>query len=359
MIPTLIMVESPQATLYDPIASTDPLVDLDDTKKQPLEPELLLVQHKPITSSFRSTLAHLRARAGRGSRVRGFMIYILSAFVVGYISRLIGLFHLIPFRTVVAPVLAETVAAHFFLLWTHVVISAPTATRWYKRFAPLRTWKKIAGPTALAALTKQTAIMVPVMLFIKLNQQLPTTPAEWSGLSCHERSKIILQGFGVAALSFVFWILLVIPAKVTLTRVQASLLAEREEPIVPFDRTFGGKTEPNGVLGMLDAWRSFDGASRIRLLKAYFKAAAIQIALTMFFWCSYRTDSRYRTWIWTSDTSGCCDKGRTGEFQDDPCLSLSVNARRKESSSSTEDLNCKSTNEEEMMGKRTVAITFS
>lgn len=283
MIPTLIMVESPQATLYDPIASTDPLVDLDDTKKQPLEPELLLVQHKPITSSFRSTLAHLRARAGRGSRVRGFMIYILSAFVVGYISRLIGLFHLIPFRTVVAPVLAETVAAHFFLLWTHVVISAPTATRWYKRFAPLRTWKKIAGPTALAALTKQTAIMVPVMLFIKLNQQLPTTPAEWSGLSCHERSKIILQGFGVAALSFVFWILLVIPAKVTLTRVQASLLAEREEPIVPFDRTFGGKTEPNGVLGMLDAWRSFDGASRIRLLKAYFKAAAIQIALTMFF----------------------------------------------------------------------------
>jgi hypothetical protein len=82
--------------------------------------------------------------------------------------------------------------------------------------------------------------------------------------------------------------LLVLPADVTLTRVQASLLPDAEETIVPFDRSFGGKVIPeivggSGVLSMLDAWKSFDWSSRIRLVKAYAKIYALQILVSFFF----------------------------------------------------------------------------
>lgn len=83
-------------------------------------------------------------------------------------------------------------------------------------------------------------------------------------------------------------ILVVIPADVTLTRVQASMLPEEDESIVPFDRTFAGKVKPeilggSGAVGMLDAWRTFDRSARMRLIKLYGKIFAIQIALTFMF----------------------------------------------------------------------------
>jgi len=289
LIPALMMVESSQITLYDPVATTDSnaaLLDLDDTKKateQPLEPELLFVKHKPVTSSFRSTLAHLRARAGRGSSLRGFMAYIISLAAVRYLTQIISYLNFIPLPTILAPVIASVLASHFPLLWTHIVISQPDATRWFRRLAPLPTWKTIAVPTAIASLTRNIATVVPLTLFIKLNAESPQTPSEWNQLPCNAKSTLMLKGFGIAALSFVLWILLVVPAKVTLTRVQASLLPDESEPIIPFDRTFGGKTEPKGVLSMLDAWKTFDWNSRIRLLKAYLKAAAMQFALSLLF----------------------------------------------------------------------------
>jgi len=73
-----------------------------------------------------------------------------------------------------------------------------------------------------------------------------------------------------------------------LTRVQASLLADSEETIVPFDRSFNGKVIPeivggSGAIGMLDAWKTFDWAARIRLVKAYFKVFLMQLAVAAVF----------------------------------------------------------------------------
>ena len=57
---------------------------------------------------------------------------------------------------------------------------------------------------------------------------------------------------------------------------------------MPFDRTFGGRVVPEsaggtGVLGLLEAWRSFDWAARIRLVKVYLKTGAIQVAVSALF----------------------------------------------------------------------------
>ncbi|RQM04675.1 hypothetical protein DH86_00003921 [Scytalidium sp. 3C] len=189
----------------------------------------------------------------------------------------------IPGRYIIAPVLACTIAAHFPLLWTHVAISEPSATAFYKRFAPLKAWRKITLPTAIATLMKCIASMLPLTLVAGLDLNTPHTLRGWAAFSDDEKSIAVIKGFSTAVLMLVLYILLVIPADVILTRVQASLLADECEPIVPFDRTFGGKVEENGSLSMLDAWRTFDWKSRIRLIKAYLKAFALQVAIVLLF----------------------------------------------------------------------------
>ena len=72
------------------------------------------------------------------------------------------------------------------------------------------------------------------------------------------------------------------------TRLQASLLPEDDEPIVPFDRTFGGKVVPaiiggSGMIGMRDAWKTFDWNAIVRVVKVYVKTAFMQMALFMLF----------------------------------------------------------------------------
>jgi hypothetical protein len=81
---------------------------------------------------------------------------------------------------------------------------------------------------------------------------------------------------------------LVLPAKIILVRVQASLLPDTEETIVPFDRSFNGKLGPGTARGdrglsMLDAWKSFDFSARRRLVKAYAKMYATQMILLLLY----------------------------------------------------------------------------
>ena len=93
----------------------------------------------------------------------------------------------------------------------------------------------------------------------------------------------------MAAIAFILIaVLVVIPAHVTLKRVQASMLPEEDEAIVPFDRTFGGKVVPeilggSGAVSMFDAWKTFDRSARVRLLKLYAKIFLVQLFTTILF----------------------------------------------------------------------------
>ena len=83
-------------------------------------------------------------------------------------------------------------------------------------------------------------------------------------------------------------LLICIPANVALVRVQASMLPEDCEPIVPFDRTYGGLVKSveeggKGRLWMTQAWKTFDWNSRIRLMKFYVKTLAVQGLLFVLF----------------------------------------------------------------------------
>jgi len=99
---------------------------------------------------------------------------------------------------------------------------------------------------------------------------------------------LAFKSLSVIALVIILSFLLVLPANVALTRVQASLLNDSEETIVPFDRSFGGKVVPeivggSGVVSIVDAWRTFDWSSRLRLLKAYGKVLVLQSLMSTLF----------------------------------------------------------------------------
>ena len=130
---------------------------------------------------------------------------------------------------------------------------------------------------------------MPVMLYFALGlDKYHNDPSHFAEIAEGERRMVVKQYFLVAISGLLMAVLIVFPASVSLTRVQASMLPEENESIVPFDRTFGGKVKPeilggSGAVGMLDAWKSFGWAARVRLVKLYAKIGLIQCAATVVF----------------------------------------------------------------------------
>jgi hypothetical protein len=269
LIPTLLIIESPDA-LFEPLPTIDPDAPLDPNA--PAEQEVTAIKQKPITSSFRKTLKHLQSKGGYPARFRGFALYLVYSILFTIISAPLSAIPIV--GQTVGIFVASILLANVSLAWTHIVISEPSAKPWFRRIPGLQAWKKIAVPTAVFGLATQLASLPPLILakIFGLNKLKETGPDMTSG----QQGIVALEGFAIAVLSLVLFLVLVLPANVMLTRVQASLLDDAEETIVPFDRSFGGKVVPEivgggGVISMRDAWNTFDWASRFRLVKAYAK----------------------------------------------------------------------------------------
>ena len=292
------MVESPTATAFEiTVENSDepdaPLLSAEEkvSEKTPaIEPELLLVKTQPITTNLRGTVQHLRAKAGRFSRFRGLQIAMVLHVVHHLVFRLFT--SLAPSAMLTEPlafIAATVLLSRMKMTWTHVVISAPSTKRWWRRIPNRKMLRKIAGPTALFAIAEQMTIYLPAVLFRAYNlHKYIQSPEHFGDISDAERNAVLLQLFTVGMVGLATATLVLFPTNVSLKRVQASMLPEQDESIVPFDRTFGGKVKPeilggSGKVGMLDAWKTFDWAARIRLVKVYAKVMVLQAAVTILF----------------------------------------------------------------------------
>jgi len=284
VVPTLVVVESPQAALYEPLDTIDP----DAPVAKTTDSEVLLVKQKPITSSFRSTIKHLHSKGGFRARFRGLALFVIYSFLISLISKTISVIPFVPVR--VAPVFAALLLANWSLTWTHIVISDPSPKTWFRRLAAAggaKSWKKVAGPTAILAIAEQLSIALPEVL-ARIYGLDRISHQDAVNLSGSEKQAVALKTMSILILGLVLGFFLVIPTSVILTRVQASLLADDQESIVPFDRSFGGKVIPeivggSGVVGLRDAWNTFDRNARVRLIKTYVKVFAMQTALMLCF----------------------------------------------------------------------------
>lgn len=252
-----------------PTEDLEPLgLELDD------EPSIQTQQL--ITRKLRTTISHLRSYAGFFSCFRGLSIYICTEVLFMILIGLMRTLRFIP--NVVAAIIATVLLSTFRMGWTWIVISKPSNKLWFRRLPSIRLWTKIAIPTALAAICEVIASALPIyaiFLFNLVNENsldLSKMGGVWELLA-------LIKVLTVFAIYLFCSVAFVIPPRVMLIRVQASLLPESEETIIPVDRSFGG----SGVIGMIEAWKTFDWNSRVRLLKLYGKIAAMEVAL--FFFC--------------------------------------------------------------------------
>ena len=283
------MIETPTATAIIKTSEVDaPLDEKIDPDAPPkyVEQELLLVKAKPLTGKFRTIIRHLRERAGRLTRFRG--LHVLVVYHAVELALMSALHNLRVPRGLISIGVA-ILLCNFKATWTHVVISEPSEKRWYQRIPSRKAWIKLAAPTAIYAVAQHAAMKLPKVIAHKFHlKQFFHDPSLLGKLAPEQQKHVIFAVGLIVVAALVSTVSIVIPANVALKRVQASMLPEEDESIVPFDRTFGGKVIPeivggSGKIGMLTAWKTFDWNARVRLLKIYAKVAAIQGLLFMAF----------------------------------------------------------------------------
>lgn len=243
---------------------------------------------RPITSSLRATYRLLRSTGSWRASFRGLgyatVLAILTLVTVLFIS-------LLPFVSVsIAHLITLIVVAPLATAWTHVVITAPGPSKsFFSRIPPIRkvylaTW----FPTFLLWAAANASVLLPVLLsrVIGLNLRDPANPDQIR--SEPPRGSEIAKVVCVLGVSLALEALLVVPAHTALTRVQASLLPADEDTLVPFDRSFGGRVEPEVVSGrgfatFGAALKTVPVASWVRIyllrVKVFFVSVAAYVAL--------------------------------------------------------------------------------
>ncbi|KAJ5623613.1 hypothetical protein N7490_012218 [Penicillium lividum] len=275
VVATLAAVEDSNPDIYVRIDNNN-----DDIAKpyDPNDPEPAAVPSpKPITSKLRTTVQHLRNRAGFWSRFRGLSMYlawsmargILSAIIPVSSSSFIGQFFVQPFLGVLL--------STWQMAWVHIVITEPSPKRFYQRIPSYRAFIKI-GPAALLMEVLTAAFFFLPMSIAQLVGAFNITPGNDTSLTD------MCRWMAVAAIPAIFSFFVLLPARVIFIRVAASMLPEDQETIVPFDRSFGGKVQPaivggSGKIGLLEAWKSFDWAGRVRFAKVVLKTFAMEMAV--------------------------------------------------------------------------------
>ncbi|TKA76846.1 hypothetical protein B0A49_03396 [Cryomyces minteri] len=294
VVATLAMIESPSATAYTKIEIRDPGATLE---KEPLiDAEVALVKQAPITNKIRTAIKHLHRVGGFRARWRGIAVGGIYHLSHGAISNFFGAMFTNNYRSgpprpsimgAVGSIIAAILLSRLHMTWTHVMISEPSTKRWWRRIPALPTWKQVWLPAAVFAAAQQVTVIMPVILFHALALgDVDVAKVAADGKTKHACAIVVLKFIAVFALGAMTALCVLLPAAVTLTRIEASLLPEEEETIVPFDRTFNGKVVPTalggtGTVGFVEAWRSFDRAARLRLIKLYVKIALIQITVAI------------------------------------------------------------------------------
>ncbi|KAK4134138.1 hypothetical protein BT67DRAFT_309260 [Trichocladium antarcticum] len=276
LYPTLAAVEDPLPD-YEALSMND-----DGTPKADNDPVVHTAQPgKPVTGSVRAINRLVRSHGpGWAANFRGITYAAVVGVVIGAATLFLAVPLFVPMR--IAHLIALLALAPLSTAWTHVVITPRSAESFFRRIPALKktytaTWLPTVAFWAAVHLATGLAQLLANTLGLKLVDR--TAPAS-RGEVC--------QGLAVLLFILALQALLVIPAHTALTRVQASLLPADRDAIVPFDRSFGGRVEPEVVtgkgfatLGAALATVSRASWCRIYLLRVKLFGAAVLAYLAM------------------------------------------------------------------------------
>ena len=271
--------------------SKDDSDDQRDSKKaesDPLVASAEMAQYKPITASIIATRRHLRNVGGFNARWRGLGLALLYNLLHVFLSSVLSsVFDLGVVGDAFCGVFASVGLARLHMAWTHKMITYPSSKSWISRLPAGKDTRGLLVASVVYAVAQQVSILLP----LGVASVLGVSPSH----ADHMRTMAIMHhGCPHAIISFFLRLLAVplthavvslavlLPASVTLTRVEAALLPDGEETVVPFDKysVTNGKN-PNVCGNMwaifVQAWRSFDRPSRLRLIKLYVKMGLMQV----------------------------------------------------------------------------------
>jgi hypothetical protein len=272
-----------------------------------------VVSGKPITRQLRTAVQHLRLVGGFMSLFRGFSTFL--AFVVplvlfDVIARVALAFApLTPLgeavTDLIVTVLACVATAPLRCAWTHATIRAPAtlsndlskkgqASR--MRAPGVKNCFPGVWSRHLVLPNIRLAIVVEVSLLGTLAAaNITKTTLQARGSNANTGIAILL-GLLPMAIGFLCAIFVVIPTIIALVRVEASLLPDSDEAIVPFDRSFGGRIDLSGKasrlgyvwrnLSIVGAWRTFEREAFARVMRVYVKFVAVTMLLVVLMFIS-------------------------------------------------------------------------
>ncbi|KAK0266424.1 hypothetical protein B0A54_04917 [Friedmanniomyces endolithicus] len=298
---SLAMIESPSSTaIIEPKAS--PYADdappaYADAEKESFIPseaepdvEVTVIAHKPITSKVVTTMGHLQRIGGFRARWRGLGLSILYHGLHGTFSNLLA--GVMGFGLVghfISYIVVSLGLARIHMVWTHSMIAYPSTKSFWRRIVPRKQCKAILLPSLVFAVAQQATIGLPLMVAlamglpeIKHEHVMATAQHE----NCGKMVLLALRFLAVPATAIFVVLAVLLPASMTLTRIEATLLPEDEQTIVPFDR--------EAIVGELDlsvrgsskalfvqAWRSIDRSARLRVVKMYAKMVLAQFTIVV------------------------------------------------------------------------------
>ncbi|KAL7950287.1 hypothetical protein V8C42DRAFT_194856 [Trichoderma barbatum] len=245
---------------------------------------------RTVTSSLRSIDRLLTSHGGFRANLRGFMCALTQSVLTGIVASVFSWGPVKPF----AELLASLVMVQFATAWVHIVISHPSPRRFWRRLPPFKrafdaTWKAVVIYWAATQVHK----WVPALLAGLIGFDAPSLDNLTSGRGSEALRdgdiSYMIKVTVFVLLSTMLYVVVIIPARVVVVRIQASLLPEDEDPIIPFDRSFDGKVEPAVVGGLgyatiADAWSTFSKAAWRRVVILYAKIMAIFVAVSLLSW---------------------------------------------------------------------------
>ncbi|KAJ6496898.1 hypothetical protein DFH09DRAFT_1001997 [Mycena vulgaris] len=290
VVASLAMIESPSSTAIveqkvPAYADEEPLIPTEADA----DVEITVINHKPITAKLSTTMRHLRRVGGFRARWRGLgisMLYHLAhALFAGILSQVLGVHSL---GNVLVSIFTSVLLARLHMLWTHTMIAHPTTRSFLHRIVPVKQCKPLLLPSLVFAAAQQATFLLPLAVAVLLG--LPDMPEHaLHAAQQDEPAKLALMTLrilAVPATAGIFALFVLLPASVTLTRIEAALLPADMQPIVPFDRAalvgaidLTARGGPRALF--VSAWRSFDRAARLRLVKLYAKMVFAQITVAV------------------------------------------------------------------------------
>ena len=278
------MVEDEKPPAYEPVALDDEFGEGEQTRQNPPKP--IPGESTAVSSSIRAMTRLLRANGGFKALFRGFFCLLaqkfMTAFLMGIFIGVMG-----PMFSPIATLLASLTLVQFSTAWVHIIITKRSELHFWRRLPPFkRTFNATWKPVVLYWAASEVADFMPTLLAKLIGLTMPKVefdhPTRVPAADGSDLTKMLVVVI-VGVLSAVF---IVIPARVVLHRVQASLLPLEAETIIPFDRTFEGRVEAVVVSGLgyatiADAWSTFSKAAWRRLVILYFKIGLLAVGAVM------------------------------------------------------------------------------